>query len=974
MADSHPREGDHSTPSAVTRREVRTLVVTGDTHDSASTATTLETTNSVSTGRQVGKRRRSDSASLGAESGDTVLTENESWVPQFVKDKLSNEQIEQLENYLMKRRRLDSRKAGTAQLLDGATSSTAAGPITHKQAATSIAKRLDPEWSGGSEGADGEAIYNALESARYVPATNNAFAAMKFRKAVLKSGPIPPIPKGKIYTTYDITSFCKASRPQYTKPPTVSQSGPVAMPGTKTTSPQSVPAERVKLFVRKCHERLDKILGDAISALRNHGGSFQGVITGTPGIGKSMYGLQYLVGRIWEQKSDQSFDIVYQINTSEVVQKEKVHTWAFMRDGSIFYWKHRFQDEADDFVDNLSLRDYYIADAMAPAESSAATLMVTSPCESRTKHHSKIEKPTTLTMPIFSMAEMRAFRTVCMRGMDTDDDRMLEFLMATFGCSPRNVFAAARRPENFIKALAELEQSIRKVELGNVAARCRSSDQDALPHTLFHVMVKPDGKYDMTYTEYASHFAWRLVVAKLRHASDVLFDAALNTGRFNASFGLEFESACIRILSEAKVGRYGFRSICTMWRFEAHCVSMRSPAVDLITQLLDAGIAIGSRPKSASRARDLLDKAKVVVEKSEREDLGDIVTLQETKKSECVGSVAARRQLRSKGQLLDDIKNANIFFQDVAEMMGVVRDATAKERTAAAKANDIIDAAIGKFEAKCETRGVAGCGVLRAMFEDGTVEFQKRDVLHVNQRDMVDNAAEFAKTHCKRFIVPPVGFAAFDAFSLEGLHQMTLASQKPGPGWDPWQDAYTYVPAVPEGNVAMSTPDAWYYIPRLWCEMQSAHHGHTGYPWAHGGEVVLPMNYVVPYSTDGIDGEVLSESYASFELTGTLPRPQTFTGIGKHDVNVRVTIVPRVLGVPRMQDWAGHDAPTEIVREQRQTYIEIREALGQENFTHTHDNVQLTLRERGYWEAPGTSHSFLLVNRTCQSLKGRSKK
>jgi len=840
------------------------------------------------------------------------------------------------------------------QLRKGAMSGHNIAPL-HRQAAIDVARRLDPEWSVGIE-ADGELVYKALLSAVYVPPANNVFPAMQFRKAVLESGPIPPIPDGEICTTYDVTSFSNVSNPTFTHGP--------------DKRAKSVGGKRVSLFVRHCHEDFNELLENARAKALGVNSDFNALIVGTPGIGKSMFALQYLVSRIGQQAADledggDSFDIVYQANVPREGQEKRVRTWAFMRDGSMFYWDNGLVDAATNLIDHLSLQDYYIVDSIGPTESDAACIMVTSPREDRIQSYDKVNSPFTLTMPIFSFDEMRHFRDRCMKGMCTDDDRMFYFLIATFGCSPRNVFGAAKDVVACENKLKRLRDALSKVEVNTVATRLTCSNTDILPHKLFHAVVKQDGMYRTSQTEYASNFAWRLVIAKLRNTSSVQFDSAIDSGSFNASFSMEFESGCIRILSEAKEGRYKFRSACNVNDLNAHCLALEEakPAVDLVTQFLDAEFVRG-RPKLVATTLQKLLDAGQKVKKSREEDMSDIlpeITAQETPqeqvdKEKHKALVIAVGKLRSKGrtELLEDIDAACNFLDEVNTMVQSVKGAVRVATEAVAGELDSQDKVAGiqtvidKFETTVDK---VKCGELLATLQDvvassspdvGYVEFPRRDLRYVTEKEMLGNAAEFAEDHQEKFIATPVGFASFDAFSLEGLHQITLRSNKEGPGRDPWPSG---PPTFPNRNSSMSDIDAWYRIPELWCEMQSAHHKHDIDAWAPGGKVVLPVNYVVPHLKGG--GE-LSRSYAEFGIIGALPRPQTFTDIGEHNVDVEVAFVPRVMGMPRMQDWAGHEYPETVMAQQLKTYEEILEAKGDDDFTPTHGNVQLTMREREY--------------------------
>ncbi len=209
------------------------------------------------------------------------------------------------------------------------------------------------------------------------------------------------------------------------------------------------------------------------------------------------------------------------------------------------------------------------------------------------------------------------------------------------------------------------------------------------------------------------------------------------------------------------------------------------------------------------------------------------------------------------------------------------------------------------------------------------VDFDPRPVRHVSRDDLCAqgnltpywmNSASFCL--CSR---------PFDAFSLDGLFQMTSAKhEKHAPGTET------------AGKKESTIEQAWWRISRLWCEMQSAAHGHDLTLWTKNeGAVKLRVHYVLG-SAASLDDELQWDAKKegrpvcrrkgekegkkehahravvnSFELDCCLPDPMVFHDVGKENATVTVSFVAVAVCMPSMYSWVrSATGAAEVFRDQ----------------------------------------------------------
>ncbi len=200
----------------------------------------------------------------------------------------------------------------------------------------------------------------------------------------------------------------------------------------------------------------------------------------------------------------------------------------------------------------------------------------------------------------------------------------------------------------------------------------------------------------------------------------------------------------------------------------------------------------------------------------------------------------------------------------------------------------------------------------------------------------------------------------FDAFSLDDLFQMTLGDKKKAPGAA--TGAGSTRPPFPRGRKEMTIKEAWWYVPKLWCEMQCAAHG-PGWPTRQDknddGDLVLRVYYVLGSASfvgdklewgTANDGPPISRyegesnnpheaTVRSFHLGGCLPDPIEFTNVGQHKATVKVSFEAVAVCMPSMLSWVRPTGPEKLLEDQVKAYREIVAVK-----TVSNKSVQLVLR------------------------------
>ena len=367
-------------------------------------------------------------------------------------------------------------------------------------------------------------------------------AAAKFRQAAIDLGSIPVIPDGEICETFDLPSFA----------------GSLDHPDTV----QFVEVkDTCRYFVRHCHEDLSQLIENEV---RLRKGTMANVIVlGTPGIGKSLFGLQQLARLLQVQHAkgtgDTSFDIMYQCGQ----KGSNVRSWLFHRSGHVRYWRGSVERAT-------SKNDWHIVDSSIPIPSEANVLLVTSPDRNVWKEWAKQVKSYEFCMPIFSEDEMVELRKRCSPHLP--GGRAFKIAMDTFGGVPRKVLNAVKSVDVFKSECQYLANATtdERIKLHTVRDRMKVKDSKDVSHAVFHIVLPdefkdPDELKDLaelrdryTYSgcsmRVASPFARTQVAYFLRQKADAVFDEALRRDELHSAFGKPFELAALPVLGRG--GRF----------------------------------------------------------------------------------------------------------------------------------------------------------------------------------------------------------------------------------------------------------------------------------------------------------------------------------------------------------------------------------------------------------------------------------
>ena len=377
--------------------------------------------------------------------------------------------------------------------------------------------------------------------------------AIKFRKAAiaLTTG-IPRVKDGEVGKIVELPCLPLFSEPKTTR---------TRPEGDQRVAPKTFDTPTmVELMVRKCHAHL----ADEIDTLWS-AGIMNIVVGGTPGIGKSMFGLQRLAALLHNQaKPGNKFDVVYQVKAAESATDMTVHTWAFRSDGTTMFWGFRKTPHANEMVFALKGGDYYLCDNVLPTGTAdgVVTILFSSPASTALFSWDKVYCPSFIMMDLFSEAELFFLKRTCYSdALKHVSDDLFRFVIATFGYAPRLVMQGSHSVASFrLRCQFLLRAATDKVKtnLANVAVRRDVTDTDRLSHRLFHCIPHPTKWNEpLSIIRPASMFAWKLVLAELNEARAVQFDMAVDSGSLNQPLGIPFEEAAVDMLSSGKP--YSFR-------------------------------------------------------------------------------------------------------------------------------------------------------------------------------------------------------------------------------------------------------------------------------------------------------------------------------------------------------------------------------------------------------------------------------
>ena len=254
------------------------------------------------------------------------------------------------------------------------------------------------------------------------------------------------------------------------------------------------------LYVRDCYEPLS---GRVLFA-RNK----RCVLLGTPGVGKTMFGLFFL-WRVLQGRAEPGGAIVYQSFDGLCIVLHAALPPA------VFQPTYAY-------VTQLLLRSdtLYLVDGRVPLAAQCATLLITSPKRAvwakwTTQHHAE-----RLVAPAFTLPELLRCRAACYPQLP---EARVRALHARWGGSARFVLAQSSEEEQRVLA-AELAVSLRACDLATVFEVIRMADcgDDETPHWLVHMLA-----VDAQFVDYTLGFASEYMAARVLCALASRADAAV---------------------------------------------------------------------------------------------------------------------------------------------------------------------------------------------------------------------------------------------------------------------------------------------------------------------------------------------------------------------------------------------------------------------------------------------------------------
>lgn len=241
-----------------------------------------------------------------------------------------------------------------------------------------------------------------------------------------------------------------------------------------------------KLFSRSCYKDLSKIIIDGAI----NGSMDNIVVTGTPGIGKSVFGyyLLYLLRQ----------------NGKTVVFEQNDKWYRFSDEGVV---EGRFET----FSDAGFLNDpagWYLSDPEGkPREGfTGIAVVLVSPGKDRTNEFLKQDDACLLFMPVWSEDELLECRRIIFPGARSVNDVRKAF--EKVGGVARAVF----RPKRFARQVGKMERATSQVNLGLLRQVCAVEQNEFLStdktgDALFHMLPSPGTAYECFYVVFASEYA-----------------------------------------------------------------------------------------------------------------------------------------------------------------------------------------------------------------------------------------------------------------------------------------------------------------------------------------------------------------------------------------------------------------------------------------------------------------------------------
>lgn len=257
-----------------------------------------------------------------------------------------------------------------------------------------------------------------------------------------------------------------------------------------------------KLYVRRCYSPIaDAILAsDAFASGRT-------VLMGTPGVGKTMFGLYFL----WRllARLPAGHCVVYQSFDGMC---------AVLRAGSPVTLLQRGSDPLAAVL--LQHTTFYVVDGRQPEAARCRTLLITSPRRAVWYEWTKQTLARRLYMPVFSLSELLACRAECHSAVS---EATVRALFARWGGSARFTLALTAAAEQ-AQLAGELSASLRSIELAAVLDALRRGDTgaDEVPHRLVH-MLQVGPAYNVFHLGFASQYmADRALLSLTARATDAV--------------------------------------------------------------------------------------------------------------------------------------------------------------------------------------------------------------------------------------------------------------------------------------------------------------------------------------------------------------------------------------------------------------------------------------------------------------------
>lgn len=245
-----------------------------------------------------------------------------------------------------------------------------------------------------------------------------------------------------------------------------------------------------KLFIRSCYKDLSKIIIDGAI----NGSMDNIVVTGTPGIGKSVFGYYLLY--------------LLRLEGKTVVFEQKEKWYRFSDEGVV-------QGRFETFSDAGFLNDpagWYLSDPEGkPREGfTGITVVLVSPGKDKTNEFLKQDTACLLFMPVWSEDELLECRRIIFPDARSVNDVRKAF--EKVGGVARAVF----RPRRFARQVGKMERATSQVNLGLLRQVCAVEQNEFLStdktgDALFHMLPSPGTAYECFDVVFASEYALELV-------------------------------------------------------------------------------------------------------------------------------------------------------------------------------------------------------------------------------------------------------------------------------------------------------------------------------------------------------------------------------------------------------------------------------------------------------------------------------